>query len=690
MIETLFDKFDIKEPEKIEDYNLIGIDFGDGELSAAYVDENKLTGKRTVKSLALNENGVTLKERNAFHINADKIKLLASLVSLHAQKGVCYYNYKTCLIDERIDTKYVMDDCSYADLTYRQVMQKCFSELVNSLFKWNEYLDKEKPTIIMVGCPSSEGWKKSQKEYAKMLREGLELPKGQKPIYIAIQSESTAAMARELDPQLEEQRIRENEVVVVLDNGSSTFDITVISPSKGVVGEASYQFGGNKLDEILLKLFERQLDKQHNGVMLETMHGVKLELRSAKERYYGGDGTGKVEQLYSKRLENGETFRFILDHNVMKNALECEPTCAFGFELGLDGLPYKTSKRQYASWLDACRSIYTDFYKRMKDKFYKEGTDPSHPVIPHRIILSGGVSLMPEVQQIVEEVFGIKPVVTERPNYSVSMGLGYILGVEVKKRQLLKELLQELQNILPSVTDLRNMILDEGEMEEWKAFKETFEFWAGSEKNYTVNDLEELWEKDFFKKEVQGVIQRAVNQWYEKNEVNRKITQSLQNKFKELFSSYEKQFKYEMPEIDFGKLSEECPEMAFDYSVFCGQNLMNEQARQLPRNKEYRKNAYQNFLNSEEIIKHGGKTEILVEIPVRYGVLGKKVKLEKRLLLKEYQGIRPTYGSVISEQYAEKIRNEIKLLLKEPLMDYIEYITPYFQMTAHQHLDSKD
>lgn len=54
--------------------------------------------------------------------------------------------------------------------------------------------------------------------------------------------------------------------------------------------------------------------------------------------------------------------------------------------------------------------------------------------MPDRVILSGSVSIMKEVQSLVAEVFGVKPDVIDDQICDVSVRLAYILGEEVKEK----------------------------------------------------------------------------------------------------------------------------------------------------------------------------------------------------------------------------------------------------------------
>ena len=183
---SLFKTFNIKIPENFEDYNLIGIDFGDGEISASVVQFNNVKNRMTVRSLALNENGILLKNSNAFYISPQLQRIIydASDNSFNEQDGgTRYYNFKKCPGDPSSDARFVKDDGTVGSLTYREVMVASFNCLVNLLFQSNEGISREKPSIILVGRPSSLGWQRCEKEYAEMLQQGLKLPEGQKPVY---------------------------------------------------------------------------------------------------------------------------------------------------------------------------------------------------------------------------------------------------------------------------------------------------------------------------------------------------------------------------------------------------------------------------------------------------------------------------------------------------------------------------
>lgn len=711
-MKTLFERFGIPTPENFEDYNLIGIDFGDGELSASFVElerdikndsgefeiDESNEGRISVLQLSLAPNGTLYKNVNAFYHSPTKTELIYDVSDTRLDSGLSgsrYYNYKKCPGDITADSLFQKDDKTTGSISYRQAMIEGFNCVVDTLFKSNLRISREKPTIILVGRPSSAGWESSELEYARMLRKGLKLPAGQKEVYIAIEPESTAALASEMDPKYEKQRVNRKEIVVILDSGSSTFDVTVVGPN-GVVGEDSYQFGGNQLDENLLALLRSSVAAYSPGAELESEHGHKLALRILKEGYYGIKGTGQMKRLYTPDLKNvnqsdmDEEFEFRIDKKTMKKALEEMPVRAFRFEKGLNGMLRKTQPVTYKSWLGACEAIYSSFYEKMKGHFTKQG-DEHHPFVPDRIILSGGVSVMPEVQEAVKRAFGVEPTISPRPNYSVSQGLGYVLGTEIRKKQLLETLIRDLDDKFPSADSLRNKIGDAAEEEEWESFSKAMEYWSNSSTNYSARNAYELWNDKYFKRGMENVVETGTKNWYNQNNVDNEITIMLRNKFNTLFEDFEGQFNFVMPNIDLSKLPKVNPEIIFAYSFFFKDHITRDNWN-VPRDIAYRRRAYEHFISIEDKVRKGGTITVQYSENVEVGALWWR-HTETRIVSQkeEYCGIRSMYlnDTDVTPEFAKETRNYVKKLLHNPLKDFVESITPYFNMTAQQSMDSK-
>ena len=127
---SLFKTFNIKMPENFEDYNLIGIDFGDGEISASVVQFNNVNNRMTVKSLALNRNGILLKNPNAFYFSEEHQRIIYDVNDTRFNEqdgGTRYYNFKRCPGDPSSDAKFIKDDGTVGSLTYREVMVASFN-----------------------------------------------------------------------------------------------------------------------------------------------------------------------------------------------------------------------------------------------------------------------------------------------------------------------------------------------------------------------------------------------------------------------------------------------------------------------------------------------------------------------------------------------------------------------------------
>lgn len=693
-MQSLLERFGIDIPSGFDDYNLIGIDFGDGEISAARIAWEATAKATKLNGLALAPNGTLLKNSNAFFIGPSITQMVYSVRSTEEDEGFRYYNFKKCPGDPSIDQPYLLDDKTPAPLTYRQVMSQSFTCLVNILFEFNPYLlDKEKPTILLVGRPSSVGWQRSGQEYAYLLREGLELPEGQAPVYVAVEAESTAALAREIDPRWDRQRIQRGETVIVLDNGSSTFDITVITPN-GIGYEDSFQFGGNQLDENLMSLLMESINKDKPGCMLKTQHGHKLGLREKKELFYGLDGNDRLTQVYNALLAGDELYEFFIRADVMEKAVSQMPAKVFHYGMSMDGHAVLEMPHVYPSWIDACRAVYQGFYEKITELglLKRKGGSGQPAFVPDRVILSGGVSVMPEVRKVVREVFGIEPDDSARPNYAVSEGLAYVLETEIKKRQLLDKICSELDSILPSAGSLKTAIGDAGEDEEWEAFKNAVEDWKNRKGTSSIDDLQELWEKKYFNKSLELSIQGGAKRWFKDQDINQLISKYLNDTFDALFPSYAGKFNYQPKTISFSSLEGVNVSISWN-CVVCFNNAEAADKTAL-RDEAWREAAWRELVKpeTEKIIRTGGSVSFTKIVPIEKGLFHKRIVNEPRTVKYTYSGIRSMYlnDKAVTDEVAQKTRGDIIKLLHDPLKDYVEMITPYFNMTARRDEASED
>lgn len=689
MIKSLLERFNIPTPDNLDKYNLIGLDFGDGEISAAIPSKETEDDPLTVINLFFDDGHTRQKNMNVYLFFSDGAKLVSGTMT-HLEEA--YYNFKRCPNTSECKNHYLRDDGTEDAKTYAGVMSEGFNAAVREIFKHNpDDIDPKKETIILVGRPSSEYWAKNEKDYAKILELGLNLKElTDKAVHVAIQPESWAAMAWEAS----QRNIQAGEVIVVLDNGSSTFDITVINRKglmEGGTGEDSFQFGGNLLDENLLRLMWDDFYEQHSECKPHTPHGHKLGLRICKERYYGEDGTEHNSNFYPLQfdLPSGKTkkFPFPVDEETMSRALNEVQTVAFhaGHSVGsVTAINRITPK----SWLASCEEVYRSFYKKMLPLFKKNGSDTNHPGVPHHVVLSGGVSVMPEVQKVAEKVFGQKPKLTGFPNYTVSRGLAYILGCEILKAQYLKDLLRTLDNdILPNASSLRTQIISAGVDEDWNTFKKAIENWADTYIEKSIKDFD-AFHSEVFNRDLSRPVQKGAENWYNANNMQTKINQMLRQKFQAMFPQFVADFNYPLPPMHFDALSGVVVYITINYSFFFGWMTANEDDKSIlsdsslteKRDRTWRQEAKNIFLDLKDEICDGGSKKIKYDGKGFFGGLHDFI-FGRNGTTVSYKGLKNMYGEELTYEKVTNIRKQILGILKERMKEHVERITPYFNMS---------
>lgn len=302
-----------------------------------------------------------------------------------------------------------------------------FQQFVRLLFQYNVHtIRRDRRTILAVGRPAGGKWKKREKEYADLLGKGLTVEGYEKEIQVVVVSESLAAFARETNPALsEEKRIRKGETVLLIDCGSSTFDVTLVTEDRiPENGEYSCPFGGNLIEENMLKCFclgkyppkeewpERLLRR---GSILETVFIKKSvwcalttswsfaekKKNSMDPMEMTGQRRGCMRYFSNRireKIPNEEYESWFLKKAFMGQVLHRMPV-----SIGSTSLWEKEeSKRTFPSWYAGCRQVFLDAGRQMKQ--YLKGR------VPDKIILTGGVSAMPETAELAEECFGRRPV----------------------------------------------------------------------------------------------------------------------------------------------------------------------------------------------------------------------------------------------------------------------------------------
>lgn len=694
----LFEQFGIPFPEAIDTYNLIGLQYSNEELSGEVALYDSVTKQFHIKGLALVENGYRFSFPNAYYISPNLGRLVYDIRESKLTKGGrCYYNFIRCIGTEEAKAKYLLDDGKTADMTYSDIMAEGFNIAVNTIFKCDmaRLLDPKKPTIILVGCPSGTGWEKTKLAYAELLRSRLSLPDditGQ--VYVAICKESYAAVAGELNLIETMKKIKRQDVIVLLNNDSNTFDIMVVGEN-GIPedGEDSYQFGGDLIDESLLALMRNQLNVQYPDMRLHYAHGHKWGLRIAKEAYYRQDDGLRFPTIYRAALDGKmdakgrpPILQFEINDDVMKDVLYRVPVSAHHITEITDGRDKKW-KIDCESWMDGCRKIYQAFYDEMK-KFFVIPGDAEHSFVPHRIIMRRAVSNIPEVKELAREVFGVESDFLHNPSYSVAEGLVFTLVFETRKAIFLRELLSELPSILPNMNTLKGAVIKTDVDEKWRAIKCSLKRWNDSSSSLlSIKD----WSERFLVKEISynlsSSIERGVKNWFDEERVGNIISEFVQKKFCDCFSEYENVSRPSF-DVDFSALTEGTVGIPIDYAFFFGKLtsgeelnvILSEAGLDVKRNQAWRDKAYRNILQMEDKIRKGGSNKYSYRY-MRNRIFLSPIEDTGNTTI-TYEGLEVILGKKITDSVVQGIFQKVLSLLEKPLKEYVESIPSPFNIGA--------
>ena len=540
-----------------DQYNFLGYDNGDGEIACHKVGYD--ANKKKLYTIPL----TFRKETPLYHVpnmlvfqNPQEAELTD--IFQNNFSGTIYHNFKRCP-GPKANATYRGGDNVETPYTYGTLMAHSFACAIRKLAECNVSFDIKKPTVIMVGRPSSKGWKDAEQDYANLLGSKLEtyLHANHGSITILVLSESSAAMAGAVDLK---QKDWLGAVTYILDLGSSTFDLTTATP-EGIppAGEDSFQFGGNQLDKAIANYGDSRFEikyPQNQGYRMATDIGKVTKLRFKKEMCYGDNGSnlrkkqepytyyvmqkdasGEYRQVIDEEMEDEVSFSFPVSQKTMSSILNNEKN--------LDNLSCVTeqlgafhTRNNHHSWLDACKFVMQQFYTRT-EQFRKD-----FPDIPHRLILTGGVSNMPEVQEAAREVFHVDTVmISEEPSQTVSKGLALILGNEIVKKSILLDLEQELVadgSGLPDANSLLDQLVREVSDSEIKYYGAVIRRWAQKPGDSSIRDcIRDLGDQanDLFDPS-DNFAERACRNWFETQHVAAEVERMLRNKLRQLFPEF--------------------------------------------------------------------------------------------------------------------------------------------------------
>ena len=204
----------------------------------------------------------------------------------------------------------------------------------------------------------------------------------------------------------------DGKTIVVFDLGGGTFDVSVLEIQGGVfevkATNGDTMLGGEDFDEVLLEHLLKEFKKESGGIDLSNDKLAMQRLREAAE---------KAKRELDGLAQTDVSLPFLTADASGPKHMNTKVTRA-QFENMVSSLIERT--------IDPCKNCIKDADISKKDV--------------HEIILVGGMTRMPKVQQTVEEFFGKKPSRGVNPDEVVAMGAaiqGGVLKGDVKDILLL-------------------------------------------------------------------------------------------------------------------------------------------------------------------------------------------------------------------------------------------------------------
>ena len=690
-------------------YNLIGFDEGDGELAACKVVlEN---GRPDVKALCVKRGGIAVSHWPNIlgFLSTDKARLVDEEFFRSSNK--VYYNFKKCP-GEDAGLHYRNDP---GNKTYEELMAHSFGCALKELadVSENDIDFTEKKTVILVGRPASKGWEAAEGEYERILRSKLDTYLGReaaKNITLLVLSESHAAMAGALDM---EQKNWLNVFIRILDLGSSTFDITTVTP-QGLdpEGEDSFQFGGNKIDNALEANAEYEFYKAYprkDGYEFPPDPARVARLRFIKEECYGDNGCNMDSDLglsYSVSVhKNGQPIpkrpngKIMLKKNFNIDAAQMDYTlhnddrlpelCCSAMRLTGNAFHHTEEK---GSWMEACEYVLRQFREKTDRCYLLAGK------APQRLILTGGVSNMPEVKDLAEEIFGVgegNGIVAKNPSETVSIGLARILGNEILKLTLLKKVCRKILedgNGIPGPDSLYEELIAEAARGNLDIYEKIISQWAEGSGSKTLKDC-----IDIFKNRNNGIyrdsdpfVERAYENWFRNNRIMDKVKKLLQKELLSMFPEFPEEFPIKLSMPDFSNLPQKTLDATYPINIYmffdennCPDNPYNTGNSFDP---EQRQGILKVFRSHREGLVNGAD--------IRYSN-GHRVTLRddlpegKGMEFQGNHGTGPTVRSIYRHQLTVKddaapLREAVLAALEPQILAFVESITYYLAVTGRK------
>ncbi|MDQ1523035.1 MAG: molecular chaperone DnaK [Pyrinomonadaceae bacterium] len=256
-----------------------------------------------------------------------------------------------------------------------------------------DYLgQKVDKAVITVPAYFNDAQRQATKDAGKIA--GLEVMR-------IVNEPTAAALAYGLDKKKEE-------IIAVFDFGGGTFDISILEVGEGVVEVKSTNgdthLGGDDIDERLMQWITEEF-KKDQGIDLSNDKMALQRLKEAAEK-------AKIE--LSTAMETEVNLPFITADASGPKHLVMKLTRA-KFEQLIDPILQRLRKPVEDAIADAKKAIKTD--------------TPFDATKVNEVVLVGGSTRIPKVQEIVKEIFGKEPNKSVNPDEVVAVGAAVQAGV---------------------------------------------------------------------------------------------------------------------------------------------------------------------------------------------------------------------------------------------------------------------
>lgn len=422
---------------------IVGFDLGDGELSAAYWDLTN-EGMHEPVDLRFDENENKKLLSGFFRDLHGNIFLGTpyALSNLRDAEGKLYINFK-------VTPKRLCDNELYEgdNVPKRVLMQTLLKECINKIYKTynvnsGNHSMFQGRGLLVVGCPSSPEWLENGQDviYSRILTEAL--IGSLMNVKVIIMPESRASLVKVYKEQQTIIKQHLNDGVVVMDHGSSTFDVTLIDFSSNKQIDDSIPLGANKIERAMLKTFIEKNKRRRSE--LDNYIAHLLALRNAKEAHFANPMSAPrvhfewTDDKYTKESVN---------EGFMKGITHYAPQV------------YSTESCQniQGSWAELHRQFTTDSIKKLCTHL-----GIGHSQFKGVIILTGGASKMQFIKESVLDVFPHAHLVIDpEPSYCVSRGLVWAAYTDLKAMGLTIDLKKKIYETIESDMPVLKKIIGE-------------------------------------------------------------------------------------------------------------------------------------------------------------------------------------------------------------------------------------